>query len=1801
MNWNRTATQRVEEYLAAVERHLAHKPEAVRREVVDGLRNQIAETLQKLEVAGGEIGLEVVNRVLAEMDAPETFAEAAAEGIAATAAAVVPVVARRGTWRWFWLAVAFLLVNTYGVWKWTHPEPVERPAGGEEPSEPVVYERVLRLRKVEQMDVSPERELMLTLTFSETPDRTQLTRHLHLLADGKEPVEYRIAGPIGTNTVVIETGPVLTEKLQYVLDEGMPAAGDSLPMDRAAQGWLTMSMNLMVQGVETYVEPFEQPMLFLKLNAMPEANGLREFIHIEPAVAFTAEASGMWYYRGVMIRGDFRPGEIYEVSIQKGLPAVNGSSLPATIQRTVQIPLPRPAVQIHAPGAYLSPRSSLRVPVRAVNVTEFTARMQPVFANNLVHLTLRGRDGWWWQRPTDDLGGSWREQTYMLAPGRDGQPSQGEVDLRQLTDGAPKGVYWLEVGGPNVREDSRLLVVSDLGIAARMQPEEGLVWVNSLRTTKAVGGATVTLYAKNNQVLSTGTTDEQGLARLAWTANEDAEPFLVVAQTDDDLTYIDLAQTVVAQGEGLGGKNYLQADQVEAAVFSERGVYRPGETVFVQALLRDSQMRAPQPFPAILRVRRPDGRVYRDLPVEPDAFGAVSAEVKLPEFLPTGRYSLELAMPGTFTVLGETSVALEDFVPPQIRVDVQSATERGFVGDVSTFSVKSSYLFGRAAAGLKAKGAITFRAAPFAPPQWAGWQFGDEEKTFKPVYRQLGAQTLDEDGAAEFHADSRRAWRPPAALEVVQEVTVMEASGRSVTGYGREQMDAYPFYIGMKPAWEGEGMRVGETQRVAIAAVKPDGTTVEKPKPLLVTIQRATWNSVLRENQKGRYEWVSERQVVEVQRDTVALAGEETEWAFAVDAPGVYMLVAEDPQSGAATRISFYAGSAEQSWQAWSREKPGRVELTLDKASYQPGDVARLQVRAPFAGRALLTVEANGVIEARTVELKKNTAEFDVPIQAAYAPNVYCTFTLIRPVVEEEVWGVHRAIGAVAVPVARPGRDLQMELSAPAVARPQATLSATVTVRAADGQPAQGAVTVMAVDEAICMLTAFETPDPAQAFMAQRALGMTAHDLYAALMPVVLRTTESTAAPGGDGESLLRRRLNPIKANRFKPVALWQAAVPLDTNGQAEVQFDVPEFAGELRLMAVAYNAEQTGVAAQPVKVKRDLIVQPSLPRFLAIGDYSDASVTLMNESGAELRPTVRVMCGGPLRVETAEQTAVIPAGGTAHLPMPLVAGPGAGKALCTIEVAAGSESYRETIELPVRPAAGTQVQTFFQEVLPGEVTVISPPTNWLAESVSMGGTLAGTPSVELAGAMDYVVHYPYGCLEQTISGALPLLRADDLFRRLPARRTAQGDAAAMVAAAIARTLSMQRDSGAFAYWPFENAEAEDASVYALHFLTEARAAGFDVALERYDAAMNWARGRLATSVRGDIESSEWHRDLQIRAYICHVLALANKPDVGWTARLRELSPRLNDVTKTHVAAALLLSGEPRQAVALLDSLPMPTPGPRDAGEWLDSDVRAAALLLATWLEVDPQNAAVAKLAQYLRARQRDGHWGTTQDNAMALLALGKMAQQLPDAEEPLKGRILFPNGKSRKFSKTNEVTWALAEGSGGGVTISNAGAGKIYVWSRCEGVGITAEPPTSQGVSLQREYLNADGEAINPAELTQGDLMVVKLTVNPLGRWMDHLILEDLLPAGWEIENPNLVTSKQIAWLKEEESDRYRDARDDRMLIFTAPIREPAAFHYAVRVVTPGAYIQPPAMVSGMYEPEIRAVTSGGEVRVVP
>lgn len=1802
MKWSEAAERRVEEYLQEVERQLAHKSPAVRQEVVAGLRDHIAEAMRRAEERGEEES-RVLERILGEMDPPETFAETAADGGEIPAGPPRPAGGRIGAGHWFALGVAFLLLNAYGVWRWSAPP--DRSGSAAEPARDAevdkkTYPTVLRLRRVEQVDVTPERELLLRLTFSDRPDRAQLTRHLRLSGPEQGTVKYRLAGAAGANALLVRTEPVVDGKILYELDVGMPSAAESLPMDRISRGSLDMDMNMRLKEVRTESPAFEPPVLLAEFTALAEPGTLKDYVSVEPEVAFTAESVSRWNEQGVRLQGDFLPGGIYEVTFREGLPAANGASLPKTQRRRIHFPPRRKAVRLDPPGRYLAPGGTLSVPVSAASLDRYAARLSRVYPNNLVHLALReSGSSAYYGGTVDDLTGDVRALTNALAPTEDGGLARGAVDLRLLSGTEPRGVYWLEVTGREASGDRRLLVISDLGLAARVFSGGVLAWVNRLGSAEPADGADVTVYARNNQVLARGQTGADGLVQMDLPGGE--EPFLIAAERDGDWTYIDLERTRVEPGEGLGGAPYLAAGQIEAAVFTERGVYRPGETVFVQAIARDDRMRAPEPFPALIRVRRPDGRVFRDLPVELDASGSTRGEVLLPDYLPTGRYGLELAMPGTHTVLGRTTVSLEEFVPPQIRVDVDAPEGRHRAGDVLAFGVRGMQLFGSPARGLKAKAAVTFTPVAFAPENWKGWTFGDNEKPFPPQHRPVGAGTLDGEGAGRFTVDTRKAWRPPAAVKAILHATVMEASGRAVSAYGSAVIDAYPFYIGMRSSWEG-AVRAGETQRVDVVQVAPDGSPAAAGKPLVLTLSRVTWNSVLRRNTRGRYEWKSERQVVELRQDTLAAGGEPADWPFAVDAPGDYMIEARDPSSGASTRLAFHAASPDPAWAAWSREKPGRVDLAWDRDRYRPGDTARLQVRAPFSGRALVTLETDRVNETRVLEIESNTAEIEVAVEDGYVPNAWCTVTLIRPAQPEPVWSAHRAIGSIALPVERPDRVLSVSIEAPAAVRPQSALAGAVSVRTADGAPAAGRVTVMAVDEAICLLTAYVTPDPARVFSAQRALGVSGHDLYAELMPVSGEKVDDVSAPGGDEAAALRRRLNPIKAHRFKPVALWRAEIPLDADGRAGFELDLPEFSGELRVMAVAWNEMQTGSASAPVAVRRDLVVQPALPRFLAIGDRAQASIALHNESGSGLTAEIRIRCGGPLQAETAVQTVDIPAGESRQADVPLTAGPGPGRATCVLEVEAGAESYRETIELAVRPAAGLRTTAAFRMLEPGETAEIPAPAGWLPESVHVSGALSALPSAQMGRALDYVIHYPYGCLEQTVSSAFPLLHAGDWVERLLPSGRAAGETSALVARAIARVISMQQEDGGFALWPFQTGTSGEESIYAVHFLAEARAAGFDVPEAPWNTALAWVRGGLDRPIDAGLSDEAWRDEMQMRAYFAHVLARAGQPDAGWNARLRELSDRIGFAARAHAAAALLHAGEPRQAVAMMDGMGLPVPRERIPGRLLDSDIRDASLLLSAWLEIDPSHSAVARLAQALRNRQRDGHWGNTQDNAMALFAFGKLARHLPDAEEPFAGAIRLPGGTVREFTLTNDVAWSAGPGASGPVSIRNDGPGRAYLWVRHEGVSADPEPPGANGVTIERDFLDLEGNPLDADTLTQGDLIVVRLTVNPMGNALNHLVIEDLLPAGWEIENPNLAASRQVPWLtNRSEGDRHREARDDRMLIFTGPVHVETVFHYAVRAVTPGTYARPPVVVSGMYEPEIRGVGAGGEVSVAP
>ncbi|MCF7837152.1 MAG: hypothetical protein K9N49_00825 [Candidatus Marinimicrobia bacterium] len=1731
------------------------------------------------------------------MDAPEDFAEEAElEEAGAPGGAGRP---RRGGGRWFALGLAFLLVNAYGVWRWA-PQPGHTTPGAEVLAPPAPPAEALRLEQVAQVNLGHVREVTLRLEFNVPPDAAQLPRFLTLTEEGGQEVAFQLLGESAGEHVLIETEPVMSDQLKYHLGVGLPAgAGQAAsPSAREQSGKTGLSRAMRFLKCTAESASFGSDQLDIMFTATPQADGLEEYIALDPPVAYSIHYTGAGRAR---LRGDFKPGGVYTVTLREGLPAENGAPLLAAVTRTIQFP-DRPAgLHVDAVGRYLAPTGRLALPLITVNLEAYEATLYPVLANNLAQLVLRDTEhmyGYYgYDRVVQHLHARAVTHTNLVTAAPN-ERARTVLHLRDLAGANPRGVYWLDLGGKHIPSQGRLVVISDLGLTARVHASGMLVWVNSLLAAEPLEGVEVAVYARSNEELARGVTDARGCVQFDDFDNE--EPFLVVARRGDDLSYIDLRRTRVNQGPGLEGREYLAAGATEAAVYTERGVYRPGETVMIEALARNDQLEAPGEFPVVFRVRRPDGRVFRDLPVTLDPYGAARATVELPAYLPTGRDTLELALPGTFTVLGETTIALEDFVPPQIRVTIDAPPERAPAGAPSAFGVWSEHLFGRPAAGLPVEGHVTIKPVPFAPAAWTGWTFGDPERTFAPVQRPLGRQVLDDEGRARFTVETHAAWRPAAALQVVCQATVQEASGRAVTGYGSAALDAYPFYIGLRPAARG-ALRVGDPQRVSVVEVAPDGTPYDAAKPLQLTLARITWNSVLRRNSDGRYEWKSERKQSVIREDTLAGTGAPADWTFSLDAPGEYTLLARDPASGAATRLTLYAADPEQRWVAWSREEPGRVELAWDRAHYAPGDVARLQVRAPFSGMALLTIETDRVRAAQIVRLEKNTAELEVSVDATYAPNVYCTVTVIRPVSAETVGSPHRALGAIALPVVRPGRALQVEIAAPAVLRPQSRLAATVTVRDEDGQPVTGAATLMAVDEGICLLTAFAAPDPNQLFRAQRRLGVMAFDLYQELLPLVDEQVAVVSAAGGDMESLLRRRLNPIRAQRFRPVALWQAGVELDAQGQATVALDVPEFSGTLRLMAVAYNARQIGTAQSQVQVKRDVVAQVALPRFLAIGDRAEALVTLHNESPIERAVQVRMTVGGPLQNAQPDQTVALAAGASAHVPFTLTAGPGSGTARCVVEIEAGPDSSREVIELAVRPAAGTRIQTENRVVQAGDEIRLDPPPDWLPASISQAGALSALPALRWARALEYVMYYPYGCLEQTVSGAFPLLYA--AHWPLPPRpgQTAVGDLSERVPPAILRALSMQRANGGFAYWPFAREVESEASLYATHFLVEARAAGFPVPADRLESALGWLRQRLQHNPPIVVGEAPWLADMSERAYACHILARAGTPDVGWNARLREQFDRLYYDGQIHTVAALLLAGEPRQAVERLHRLPMPQPRPRLPGVILNSDVREAALLLSAWLDADPRAEQVFHLARYLQDRQHNGHWGNTQDNAMALLALGKFEQHAAATRQPFTAELTRAEGHRQTIADTDEETrWAVEAAAVGPVIVKNHGPGALYLMVRHEGVGREPEPAGDAGVAIRREFLDRQGQSLDPETLVQGDMVVVRLTLDSLGRSLDQMVIEDLLPAGWEIENPKLATSQQFNWVpKQLLPTRHQDIRDDRLLVFTGSFHGRYAFYYAVRAVTPGTYAHPPVTVSDMYDPDIRSVHGGGIVEV--
>ena len=1536
----------------------------------------------------------------------------------------------------------------------------------------------------------------------------------------------------------------------------------------------------------------------IQFSGMPDLNRLMDFVKIAPSPGpMTTDWRG--WCREVAFRGDFKARTTYQVTVKAGLPMADGRKTVAEFRRRFTTGDRSPSVEFAARGRYLPAAGSRALAVKTVNVTNLVSAVRPVPPRNIIQLLAREEDCYksYWRTNIDS------ENTAELAeeavearirvPPRLNEEVESVVRVRAGDGSAANGVYLVSVGRAGDDEDEkrhRLVCVTDIGLSVRETPGNIYVWATSLTQGVPLKDVRVTVYGANNVPQGEGVTDVEG-----WCCCElpdSATPFAVVAATEDetDTSFLALRKPLDETLPTGARRGYVDAKGAEAFVWTDRGIYRHDEPIFVHAILRNGKGVAPKPFPVEISLLDPDGRVFARRTRVSDTLGAVADEtLTVPGDQKSGTWTLAVKTPGGDGVwLGSRNIKIEEFVPPQIRVKVTAAKD--FSSANLAFDVAAEHLFGGPAKSLPAEGAVMFADAPFAPAGWSGFRFGDERRRLTPNFTVIGKTSLDEAGKAAFVAELPSNARPRAAVKMTAQGSVFENGGRPVSARLVQETHIYPFYIGV--ALPQTVRRQAKPYSCRLAIVAPDGTPCSGARTLTARFERVDWVYNLKRNAHGYYEWSSDKVRMPVGDDVevqVAASGSAT-----LDVPaggtGDYTVTVFDPATDVAFSASYWvSGGGDDESVRTSLENPSRVTLALDKPKYYVGDVPRLTVKAPFAGVAWLQVLRDGAVYSQVFSLTNATAEVMLrPVEKDWAPGVDVSLTVVQAASAGRKHAANRAYGIAPLKAARRENELSLKVT-PTVTthagdgkgsevRVQVTRVPTASPR---GESANVVVTV--VDEGINILTDEPVPNPIDWFGETRESRHPFHDLYNYLLPIVDgKLKRGGAKTGGGAEGDLFRRISPTPSRRFKPLSLWQKECRFGPGGKATASFDLGEFVGEVRVTAVAYDSIATGSAAERAKVAPKIVMQPDAPRFAAPGDTFLATVTLSNRGGADGAVTYDVMAGGAVSLAKPAHGEVRLAKDGSETLLFSVKADSLGEGSLVFVAEGMGEKHSDTIRLPVRPAAAWRQTSETVCIRPNETRVFENPAKVMPEAARRTFVFSRSPVGELAAALEHLVGYPYGCLEQTVSRVFPLVAAGGVLNTLPVQGTsAAGDAKNAVESGIARVVSMMR-SNDFVMWPDCNTPPwnREVSLWAAHFLVEADKAGFQV------------RADALARVKGFLRNWAMSRSPDVSVYACHTLALAGTPDVDRMLHWYDIREKLSVADRCRLARAYVRAGDRDRARELTNAL-------------APDSVRAAAWAILALLDMDPHDARLPSFVKLLGDRRDKsvGHWGTTEGNAHALLALG--AYYRGHAEEDGTPALVLRRDGQMPEELTEKKAKRMT--GGGSATVSNTGTGAAYLTASCLSLSDPDAAAEAHGIGVARRFLLPDGTDADMGALARGDLVLVELTLRTeAGREYSDLVVEELLPACFEPDSAP-VTKEAYAWIGSQADvlpwELRRDVRDDRVLIFSKKFKAQAGkvtrARYAVRVVSAGEFILPGTSVEAMYAPELRARERAMRVKV--
>ena len=1552
------------------------------------------------------------------------------------------------------------------------------------------------------------------------------------------------------------------------------------------------------------------------------------------AIGDTAELSTRWTLDARLV-----PRMSYAVVIDTALRDAFGQPLrgnPAVGYRTTGY---APSIN-YAYGRRLVERAGVRtLPVEHVNVDTLVATVAAI--PDSLEPRLLGRP--WGNAETWDKVLATGTRRLIPVKAAIDQPSVTGLVLPTPAVGDSRTLLAVRVsgraGGRDVVSDQPVAIiqVTDLGVHAKVGKAEGIVWVTGVNDGRAKEGATVTLYDGQGKRLTSARTDAQGIARLSgWNAavdqdEGDEEDFggfegAVKVSLGEDRAMVpinaydpDLSPWRFNVSSAYGDGRFPLA----GAVFTERGIYRPGERVYAKSILRHGALgalKAPAGDSVKWTFQDRDGAPMRDTVLRLNQFGTADVAIELPASAALGTYVVQVRsmMQGEWRDVAQATYRVAEYRPPEFLVNVSAPSAPRFPGDTLMAAVQARYLFG----APMGRAAMTWMAQQTSMYSWdldipntEGWFVGEsgwwwEDDDVATQVFASGVDTLDAKGERRVAVRLPEPAKGRAARVTVQ-TTVTDVNRQVVGSSVSAVVHPAAFYIAAKPAGARYFWQAGSPQSVSVLAVRPDGQRVEGVT-VAGTVVRREWHRVHRVRDGVPQvvgEWVSDT----VARCTLTTASAPVSCAFTPAAGGIYVVsfTAQDARGRAAT-TSFQRWTVGSDWVPWSDETQFKMDVIPDRTRYAVGDTATVMFASPFVdAEAWITVEREGIIDTRRLRLTSGTTTLKFPITEAFAPNAFISIVVARgrsakPGPLDDPGRPTIRVGYAEVRVTPEVKRLTVALRPDkAEYRPGDSALVNIQVRDAQNRGPRTEVTLWAVDEGVLALTGYKTPDPIDLIYSARGLGMRLASNMTAVVPQVAEGEKGQREAGGgggaEGADVLR--------SRFQTTAFFLGSVVTDAQGNAQAVAKLPDNLTTFRVMAVAVTAgDRYGSGQSEMLVTRPLLARAALPRFVRPADQFTAGAVINRRDGAATTPRVTAAATGvTLRGPAERQVTLSPSrGAEVRFPFDALRGDSAS---FRFDVRDGGDADAVRVAIPVRPDHHVQAHVASGILRDTATALLRLPANIDPARSTLSLSLGASPLATIRGMSEHLRVYPYYCSEQVISAAVPLIAL--LRARQEGAPIQTRDPRPDVLRAVEMLTRRQREDGAIGYWSSRDWSSPWLSAYAGLVLLDARDAGVPVDT----LVLGRLAGYLTGAMRGDSSVfftavGEWYRSRQIllRDQVAAVdfLSRMKRPAVPAENELFRNAAMLSVEDRARLAEILARRGQAPLATALMASV---WPRVRVEGRtavipdsltprfYFESPIRPLALILAATLVVQPDHPLVGPLVESLvqqgRAAQATWVWNT-QDYASAIAVLARY-ERLRRAQGTRtvtvrtgeRGRVLLSTSTDARSGPDSLIPLAglLRREDRAQVLrlVLDGGAGDapIYYFLTVN------EIPSTQPVSVQEEGIRVERwyeKVVGGGPVTsvpEGELVRVRLRVT-VDATRNFVVVDDALPAGLEAVDLSLRTESAVAGPgvnvdeSGEESERrrwgygywdagwwspfdHREMRDDRV-VYSATVLWPGA-----------------------------------------